>query len=74
MSCSEFQESLYDYAQRELEVTLRVTCEQHLVLCRDCVVVMESYRATITFGKAMKCSKPLGAEFEAKLRKMLARS
>jgi len=74
MSCSEFQESLYDYAQRELEVTLHVTCEQHLMLCRDCVVVMESYRATITFGKAMKCTKPLSAEFETKLRNMLARS
>ena len=71
MSCIEFHESLYDYAQEELEVTLRVTCEQHLVLCRACVVVVESYRATISFGKALKCAKPLGAEFEAKLRKKL---
>ena len=72
MSCIEFHDSLYDYAQGELEATIRVTCEQHLIDCKHCVVIVESYRATITLAKALpKCAKPLSAEFEAKLRKML---
>jgi anti-sigma factor RsiW len=71
MSCREFHESLYEYAQDELDVTIRVTCEQHLVVCRHCVAVVEGYRATITFAKALKPAKSLSAAFEAKLRAML---
>jgi hypothetical protein len=75
VSCTEFHDSLYDFAQGELDVTIRVTCEEHLVECRHCVVVVEGYRATITFAKALpKCAKPLNAGFEAKLRAMLAGS
>jgi hypothetical protein len=54
-----------------LDVTIRVTCEQHLVVCRHCVAVVEGYRATITFAKALKPAKSLSAAFEAKLRAML---
>ena len=71
MSCSEFHESLYEYAQGELDVTVRVVCEQHLVECQHCVVVVESYRATISFAQGLRCAKPLSAGFEAKLRAML---
>ena len=71
MSCVEFHESLYEYAQDELGAEIRIVCEQHLVECRHCVVVVESYRATITFAKSLKSPSPLKSDFEARLRAML---
>ena len=72
MSCPEFEESLYAFVELELEAEVRLRCEEHLGQCPPCTLVVESYRATVTFARALpKCSKPLNPEFEAKLRAML---
>ena len=72
VTCAEINERLYEYVEGELEITFRVQCEVHVGECPPCKVVVESYRATITFARALpKCSKPLNPGFEAKLRAML---
>lgn len=69
VTCAELHEWMFEFVEGELEVAVRLQCEQHMVSCPPCVVSIESYRATVTIARALpKCSKPLNAEFEARLR------
>jgi len=72
MNCAELHAQLFEFIQGDLEVTVRVECEEHVIACPPCLVSIEHYRATVAFAKALpKCQKPLNPSFEARLRKLL---
>ena len=52
MNCREFTDFLMAYIDGELPDATRSSFESHLYGCQDCVNYMESYRATITLGRA----------------------
>jgi anti-sigma factor RsiW len=55
----------------ELVVEQCKTVEVHLCECRRCVVLVETYRHTIRFGKCVPRCDRLPAEVEARLRKAI---
>ena len=59
MTCCEFVEFLDDYLEDELPESVLVDFEGHLAHCVNCVVYLESYRATIRLAGSV-CAEPDG--------------
>jgi anti-sigma factor RsiW len=56
VKCREFTEFLMDYLDGELPEGARSEFEYHLHGCQACVNYMDTYRATVTLGRAA-CSE-----------------
>lgn len=72
MVCKEVVELLVEYVGEEMATDQRDTFERHLCGCLQCFAYLETYRATIRLTRALPKCEPLPAEFEARLRQMLA--
>jgi anti-sigma factor RsiW len=72
MNCRELLDLLLDYVGGELVVEKHRTVEIHLTGCNSCVMLVETYRHTIRFARALpKCGR-LPAAVEDRLKKVLA--
>jgi anti-sigma factor RsiW len=72
MNCQELLELLHDYIGGELVVEKHQTVEIHLNGCSRCVTLVETYRHTIRFARALPKCRSLPADVELRLRKLLA--
>lgn len=52
MTCREFVEFLMEYLSAELPARERACFDEHLAECPDCVAYLQTYKATISLGKA----------------------
>ena len=53
ITCSEFEQFIDDYLDKELTPKQTVVFERHLKLCRECREYLKAYQASITLGKAV---------------------
>jgi anti-sigma factor RsiW len=51
MTCQDFVTFLMDYLDGKLSGPQRLSFEQHLAECPDCVAYLKTYRETIRLGK-----------------------
>ncbi len=51
MTCREFADFIADYISGELESTARVSFEQHMAICPNCVAYLSNYRDTVALGR-----------------------
>jgi len=51
--CQEWLGELLDYIDGELEATLCAEIERHLAGCRDCRVMVDTLRRTVTLYRAL---------------------
>jgi anti-sigma factor RsiW len=51
MTCQDFVTFLMDYLDGQLSGPRRLSFEQHLAECPDCVAYLKTYRHTIRLGK-----------------------
>lgn len=72
MNCQELLELLLEYVGGELVVEKHRTIEIHLTGCHHCVTLVETYRHTIRFARALPKCERLPAAVEARLREALA--
>jgi anti-sigma factor RsiW len=71
MNCQDILELLLDYVGGELVVETHRTVELHLSGCDRCVTLVESYRHTIRFARALPKCAQLPPAVEERLRKAL---
>jgi anti-sigma factor RsiW len=71
MNCQELLDLLCDYVGGELVVEQHRTVEIHLTGCSHCVKLVQSYRHTIRFARALPKCERLPAAVEERLRKLL---
>lgn len=73
MNCEELVELISDFLEGELAAEQRLLMEQHLCGCRECMVSIELYQATIRVTRALgRCGyEPLSVSFEARLREVV---
>ena len=63
VTCREFADFLMDYLSGSLPAPERVTFEEHLGECPDCVAYLSTYRQTIELGKAAcRAADPVPSE------------
>jgi anti-sigma factor RsiW len=72
MNCQELRDLLVDYIGGELVVEKHQTVEIHLTSCGRCVTLVETYRHTIRFARALPKCERLPTAVEERLRKLLA--
>jgi anti-sigma factor RsiW len=72
MNCQELLDLLADYIGGELVVEKHQRVEIHLTGCTRCVILVDSYRHTIRFARALPKCEPLPTVVEERLRKLLA--
>jgi len=73
VTCDEFVNQLMDFLDDELTESVRIAIQAHLTICAHCGGLMATYCATITITRSLpRCSGPLPARFEEKLRAILA--
>ena len=53
MSCREFADFMFDYAQETLLQDVRTAFERHLAVCRNCREYLAQYEATITLSREL---------------------
>lgn len=51
MTCRELTEFLDAYLENELAAAERREFDRHLVVCRDCVTYLTTYRTAVRMGK-----------------------
>lgn len=71
MNCQELLDLLCDYVGGELLIEMQRDVEFHLSGCDRCVVLVESYRHTIRFARALPRCERLPSAVEERLRKFL---
>jgi hypothetical protein len=71
MNCQDILELLLDYVGGDLVVETHRTVEIHLSGCNQCLTLVESYRHTIRFARALPRCEQLPAAVEERLRKIL---
>lgn len=70
LTCEELRDLLYDQHAGDLVAEVHEEFELHLVGCRNCLNLVESYRFTVTVvSKLPRCGLPAGVE--ARLRAAL---
>lgn len=69
MNCLEVTESLGDYVEWELPLSLRSSLNRHLGGCRECRAYLGNYEATIRLSRdALRCEN---SSFEAEMPEYL---
>jgi anti-sigma factor RsiW len=70
MTCRELAEALGDVVDGALADDHRVAAQEHLDGCPDCMILMETYRQTITLARRLP-PPPLPAGLLARLQEHL---
>ncbi len=53
MTCRELADFLHDYVAERLPTVQRSVFEEHLGICPDCVVYLDSYRSTVALAGSL---------------------
>jgi anti-sigma factor RsiW len=65
VTCRELADFLMDYLSGELPEAVRVTFEQHLARCPDCVNYLAAYKATVELNREAFASDEENAQTTA---------
>jgi anti-sigma factor RsiW len=71
MTCQELIDLLTDYIHGELVAERHQRFEIHLSGCKNCVIMVDSYRFTMRLARALPKCEPLPKQVEDRLRKVL---
>lgn len=66
LTCKEFLQELSDYLDENVEAEVRSKLEQHMSLCPNCWVVLDTTKKTIQIYKGMD-PYPIPTEVESRL-------
>jgi anti-sigma factor RsiW len=72
MTCQEVVQSLSDYIDGTLAAQVRASVEEHIAVCHDCHVVLDSTQCTILLYRAARTTALSGEQRQQLLGKLEA--